>query len=46
MAHSNDLRRMFDPVIQRIIELLQQQIEDANREAEREAINVALHRSS
>lgn len=40
---SNDLRKMFDPIIKQIIELLQQQIEDANREAEREAINVGFH---
>ena len=37
---------MFDPIIKQIIELLQQQIEDANREAEREAINVGFHPSS
>jgi hypothetical protein len=37
---------MFDPIIKQIIELLQQQIEDANKEAEREAINVNPHISS
>ncbi|EED23507.1 Hsp70 family protein [Talaromyces stipitatus ATCC 10500] len=39
LLSNNDLRKMFDPIIKQIIELLQQQIEDANREAEREAIN-------
>lgn len=38
-----DLQSLFDPVVEKIISLVRQQIVDANKEAGCEAINVRLH---
>ncbi|RDW64368.1 Hsp70 family protein [Aspergillus mulundensis] len=39
IIYSDDMRKIFDPVLDQIIQLVKRQIEDANKDAGRDAIN-------
>jgi hypothetical protein len=42
LFNSDDLRTVFDPVVDQIIQLVRKQIDDANIEAGKDRINVSM----